>query len=637
MLLGLKQVTYRIGQTVLLDQADFALEERERVALVGRNGTGKSTVFRILLGELQPEDGQLVQTSGLRIGCLRQAVPTAQDLLVEDVVAQGLGEPGVAAILAERLSQHHHLSAEHEKQLLDAQAVLAEHHAWDASSKIQQMIGRFKLQADLPFASLSGGMKRKVMLAQAMVGNPDVLLLDEPTNHLDIPGIELLEEQILQFTGAVIFVSHDRSFMRKLATRVCDLDRGILQSWSGGYEGFLKGKADALAAEEKQTALFDKRLAQEEVWIRRGIEARRTRNEGRVRALKEMRTQFSQRRNQSGKAQIDIQEASQSGKLVAELTDIHLNLGGRQLVHGFSTVVMRGDKIGVLGPNGIGKTTALRVLLGDLKPDSGHIRLGTRLEVAYFDQLRSGFTESQTAVEVIGAGKEFIEMNGKSKHVMGYLQDFLFSPDRARQPVRTLSGGERARLMLAQLFAKPSNVLVLDEPTNDLDIETLELLEERLNDYDGTVLLVSHDREFIDKIVTRCWVFENQGKISEYIGGYDDWLRQRTCDPWLPQAATPNETANNPSTASGNIAPEQAASAPAARVKKRSYKDQRELDTLPARIEALEKRQTELVALIGDPAFYNQPADEITQTQQELSKLETTLLQAYSRWTELDQ
>lgn len=658
MLLGLKSVSYRIGTMVLLDQVDFSLEEREKVALVGRNGAGKSTLFRILNNQIQPEDGLVIKRDGLRIASLQQAVPEGQDLTIAEVVAMGMGQAGAATLTFQKLSalDHSTLTEAEGKALDEAQHYLSEHHAWQVLSDIEQVMSRFKLPPELPFSSLSGGMKRKVMLAQAMVGNPDVLLLDEPTNHLDIPSIELLEEEIRQFQGAVILVSHDRAFMRRLATRVCDLDRGMLKSWSGGYDGFLKGKAEFLHAEEKQRALFDKKLAEEEVWIRRGIEARRTRNEGRVRALKDMRQQFAERRNLLGKAKVEVQEAERSGKLVAELTDVSLALDGFKILDHFSTLIMRGEKIGFLGPNGIGKTTALKVILGQLKPDSGDLRLGTKLEIAYFDQLRSAFNEEETAVDVIGAGREYIQKNGASQHVMGYLQDFLFTPDRARQPVRSLSGGERARLLLAQLFSKPSNLMVLDEPTNDLDIETLELLEERLMAYEGTVILVSHDREFINQIATRCMVFEGEGVVQDYIGGYEDWLRQRTEDPWSnlqaklekgmqrtgAQVVAQAEPATAPATpAAGYV--EQAKtfgqsveSAAEPKGKKLGYKEARELEALPALIEKLETEQSELIALIGDPAFYQKPATEVTQVQNRMSKVESDLNQAYARWEELE-
>ncbi|WP_370260845.1 ATP-binding cassette domain-containing protein [Limnobacter sp.] len=631
MLLGLKGVSLRIGATVLLDQVDFSLEERERVALVGRNGAGKSTLFRVLTGATTPEDGQVIKQDGLTMSCLEQAVPLAQHLCVFDVVAAGLGTLG-EAVSTVRMAQTKPPEGEQAVAALDkAQHALTEHHGWHLESQVDQMLTRMRLDPTLPFAKLSGGMKRKVMLAKAMVSNPDVLLLDEPTNHLDIPSIELLEEQIRQFSGAVVFVSHDRAFMRKLATRVCDLDRGLLKSWSGGYEGFLKGKAEFLAAEEKAQALFDKKLAEEEVWIRRGIEARRTRNEGRVRALKEMRKQFADRRNVVGTARVNVQEAERSGKVVAEVNDVNLSLEGFPILANFSNVIVRGEKIGLLGPNGVGKTTALKVLLGQLKPDSGQIKLGTKLEIAYFDQLRSQFNEEDTAVDIIGAGKEFIDIDGQPRHVIGYLQDFLFAPDRARQPVRSLSGGERARLILAQLFATPSNVMVLDEPTNDLDIETLELLEEKLMAYQGTLILVSHDREFVDQIVTRCLVFEGEGRVGDYVGGYEDWLRQRSCDPWAekPKGATPPPADQNKDKSEPSATPNP-------QKRKLSYKEQRELEALPARIEALEAEQAALLETIGDPAFYQSDAAKITATQQRVAAVEAELELAYQRWGELE-
>ena len=638
MLLGLKSATYRIGPLVLLDKVDFSIEERERVALLGRNGTGKSTLFRILLGHITPEDGEVVQRDGLRISCLEQAVPQEQHRHIFDVVADGLGAIGKAVAIQKKLAYRTEteFSAEEHQQLEHAQHELGEHQGWHLESEVDQILSRMKLDPELPFAKLSGGMKRKVMLAKALVSNPDVLMLDEPTNHLDIPSIELLEEQIRQFKGAVIFVSHDRSFMRKLATRVCDLDRGMLKSWSGGYDGFLKGKAEFLSAQEKANALFDKKLAEEEVWTRRGIEARRTRNEGRVRALMDMRKQFSDRRNVTGTAKVQVQEAERSGKVVAEITDVSLSLDNFSVLRNFSNVIVRGEKIGFLGPNGIGKTTALKVLLGQLKPDSGHIKLGTKLEIAYFDQLRSQFNETDTAVDIIGAGKEFITINGQPRHVIGYLQDFLFTPDRARQPVRSLSGGERARLLLAQLFASPSNVMVLDEPTNDLDIETLELLEERLMAYEGTLILVSHDREFIDHIVTRCLVFEGDGAVGDYVGGYDDWLAQRTCDPWAnsPKAVekTAAKTPATPQTPPASVSP-----ASTVKNKKLGYKEQRELASLPALIEQLEKEQSTLLAQMSDANFYQPNNTEANQVQNRLSALEKELSQAYVRWEILEE
>ncbi|MFP5304876.1 MAG: ATP-binding cassette domain-containing protein, partial [Gammaproteobacteria bacterium] len=448
---------------------------------------------------------------------------------------------------------------------------------------------------------------------------PDVLLLDEPTNHLDIPSITALEELLLGFNGALVFISHDRAFVRRLATRVCDLDRGRLSSWSGGWDAYVKGKAEALHAEAREQALFDKKLAQEEAWIRKGVEARRTRSAGRVKTLLQMREQFSQRRTREGDVRLAVQEAEQSGKLVAQLHNVSHAYAGRTLIRRLSTVILRGDKVGIIGPNGAGKTTLLNIILGRLTPDSGDVRLGTKLEIAYFDQLRSPLQdEDQTAIDAVGDGKEFVEIDGARRHVISYLQDFLFTPDRARVPVRVLSGGERSRLMLAQLFCRPSNLLVLDEPTNDLDIETLDLLEERLIDYGGTVLLVSHDREFLDNVVTRSLVFEGEGRVGDYVGGYADWQRQR---------ATPA-----PSTPPARSAPAPVPAAP----QRLSTKERRELDSLPARIEQLEAEQTKLAAEMGAPGFYDQPRERIAAVEQRLSAIEQDLASAYARWEALE-
>ena len=507
MLLGLKKVSYRIGQNVLLDNVDFSLLARERVALVGRNGAGKSTLFRVLSGEIKPEDGEVIISDGMVMRFLDQQVPQSQEGTVFEVVAKGLGQAG------ELLAKYHDCllhDPEDMDKLGQLQADIEAVNGWNLDSQVDSVLTRLQLPADELFANLSGGLKRRVMLAQALVVDPDVLLLDEPTNHLDIPSIEQLEQTLAGFRGAVLFVSHDRAFMKKLATRVCDLDRGHLSTYSGGYEGYLKGKEEALHAEEKQNALFDNRLAQEEVWIRKGVEARRTRNEGRVRRLMEMRSTFSNRRNLQGQANIVVQEAERSGKLVAELTNVSHSFEGQTIIHDFTNTLLRGDKVGIIGPNGAGKTTLLQLLLGLLKPQSGQIRHGTKLEVAYFDQLRSPISDSRTAIDLIGDGKEYITINGQPRHVIGYLQDFLFTPDRARQPVRSLSGGERARLLLAQMFSKPSNVLVLDEPTNDLDVETLDLLEERLVDYDGTVLLVTHGLRRTDPARLRPWLRQTE-------------------------------------------------------------------------------------------------------------------------------
>ncbi|MDD3762225.1 MAG: ATP-binding cassette domain-containing protein [Nevskiales bacterium] len=620
MLLGLKNVQLSIAGTVLLDGVDFALNARERVCLVGRNGAGKSTLMKVLSGELAVDGGELIRASGLKLARMQQDVPAAEAGSVYDVVAAGVGEIG------HLVAQYHALSHREHPDLKRLDALHARIDAadgWMLESRVQAIVTRMRLPAEAAFSELSGGLKRRVLLAQALVAEPDVLLLDEPTNHLDIDSIREMEETLADFNGAVVFISHDRAFVRRLATRICDLDRGQLSSWPGGWEAYLKGKEEALHAEERERALFDKKLAQEEVWIRKGIEARRTRNAGRVKALLALREQFSQRRNREGQVRIAVQEAERSGKLVAELSDVSHAYQGHSLIRSLSTTILRGDKVGIIGPNGAGKTTLLNIILGKLTPDEGQVRQGSKLEVAYFDQLRGALSDlEQTAVDAVGGGKEFVEIGDARKHVIGYLQDFLFTPDRARVPVRVLSGGERSRLLLAQLFCKPSNLLVLDEPTNDLDMETLDLLEERLIEYQGTVLLVSHDREFLNNVVTRSLVFEGNGRVGDYVGGYDDWLRQRT--PPEPQRAAQTKAAT----------PAPATARPA--VAGLNTKQRRELDALPKKIEALEAEQHALSEQMAAEGFYQQSREAIEVVEQKLSALSDALTTAYARWEELE-
>ncbi|MEQ1439538.1 ATP-binding cassette domain-containing protein [Fontimonas sp. SYSU GA230001] len=616
MLLGLKNVSLRIANTQLLDQVDFTLEARERVCLVGRNGAGKSTLLRVIAGEQAIDDGEIVRAQNLVVARLQQDVPAADAGSVYDIVADGLGELGHLAARYHRLA---HATQPDLAQLARLQAQIDAHGAWTVENRVQAVISRLDLPSDAAFASLSGGQKRRALLGRALVAEPNVLLLDEPTNHLDIASITALEDLLADFDGALIFVSHDRAFVRRLATRICDLDRGRLSSWPGGWDAYVKGKAEALHAEAREQALFDKKLAQEEAWIRKGVEARRTRSAGRVKALLQMREQFRQRRVREGDVHLVVQDAERSGRLVVELNNVSHGYGDRVLIRRLSTLVLRGDKVGIIGPNGAGKTTLLNILLGRLTPDSGEVRLGTKLEIAYFDQLRSPLRdEDKTAIDAIGDGQEFIEINGARKHVISYLQDFLFTPDRARVPVRVLSGGERSRLLLAQLFCKPSNLLVLDEPTNDLDMETLDLLEERLIEYGGTVLLVSHDREFLDNVVTRSLVFEGDGRIGDYVGGYADWLRQR------------------PSPAPAPSAPKPPAAAPPSTASRLSTRDRRELDGLPRRIEQLEAEQTELAARMTAPGFYEQPRESIAAVEQRLAQIERDLAAAYARWEALE-
>jgi ATP-binding cassette subfamily F protein uup len=614
-LLNLKNVSLNLGRTVLLDQANLTLDEGERLCLLGRNGAGKSTLFKLLSGEQQPDSGEISRAQNLRVSELPQEVPKDLSGTVYDVVAEGLGEIG------RLIAEYHHIleqGAEDLNRLSRVQSALEAQDGWALQSRVETILTRIQLDGEAEFAALSGGIKRRTLLARALVVQPDVLLLDEPTNHLDIESIRWLEEFLLNWNGTLLFITHDRAFLRALATRIVELDRGALQSWSGNYDQYLVQKAEALHAEEKQNAIFDKRLAAEEVWIRRGIEARRTRDQGRVQRLLAMRAQYSQRRNLPGQARLVLQEADRSGRLVADAERVSFARGARVIVRDLSTTILRGDKIGIIGPNGVGKTTLLNLLLGKLQPDSGRLKLGTKQEIAYFDQLRGQLDENKPVFESIGDGKEFVEINGVRKHVMSYLQEFLFTPDRARSPVRALSGGERSRLLLARLFSMPSNVVVLDEPTNDLDVETLDLLEELLIDYSGTVLLVSHDREFLDHVATRCLVFEGNGRVGDYVGGYDDWLRQTTQAP-VERAKT--------------VKP--AKTAPVRPAPRLDSKEQRELAALPRRIEILEVEQSGLIAQLGDPALYAQ--HEAAQAAQlRLREVERELHEAYRRWETLE-
>ncbi|MES0873466.1 ATP-binding cassette domain-containing protein [Sinimarinibacterium thermocellulolyticum] len=620
MLLGLKNASLRIADTVLLDAVDFSLEAGERVCLVGRNGAGKSTLLRVIAGDQALDAGERICAQGIRLARLQQDVPADTDGSVYDVVADGLGEIG-------RLSARYHQLAHAAQPDLDrlaaVQAEIEAHDAWNVEARVEAIVTRLELPADAAFAELSGGQKRRVLLGRALVSEPDVLLLDEPTNHLDIPSIDALETLLHEFAGSLIFVSHDRAFVRRLATRVCDLDRGRLSNWTGGWDAYLRGKAEALHAEAIEQALFDKKLAQEEAWIRKGVEARRTRSAGRVKALLQMREHLQQRRKREGDVKLVVQEAERSGRLVARLDAVTHGFGGEPLIRRLSTTILRGDKIGIIGPNGAGKTTLLALLLGKLQPDAGSVRLGSKLEVAYFDQLRDALRdEEMTAIDAVGGGREYVEIDGSRRHVISYLQDFLFTPDRARVPVRVLSGGERARLMLAQLFSKPSNLLVLDEPTNDLDMETLDLLEEQLIDYKGTVLLVSHDREFLDNVVTRSLVFEGNGVVGDYVGGYADWLRQR------PPTALERSAA---AVASASRAP--SIQQPKARLDSR---ERRELDALPQRIEALETEQSMLAAQMNEPGFYRRAREQIDRVEQRLREIDEQLTVAYARWEALE-
>jgi len=627
-LLTLRNVSLSFGGPPLLDGIDLQIEPGERLCLVGRNGTGKSTLMKLLNEELHADSGEVVRRQGLKVARLTQEVPADLRGEVFDVIAGGLGEQG--ALLAE----YHHVSQQladgDEKLLAKLERIQHELEAcdgWQLNQRVEAVVSRLSLPAESEFADLSGGLKRRVLLARELVSEPDLLLLDEPTNHLDVAAIDWLEEFLLGWGGSLLFITHDRMFLQKLATRIIELDRGQLTSWPGDYETYLKRKAEALEAEAQQNALFDKRLAQEEAWIRQGIKARRTRNEGRVRALKAMREERRERRERTGKVKVEVTEAERSGKVVIEATNIGMAYEGRTLFHDFSTAIMRGDRIGILGPNGVGKTTLLQVLLGKLPPQQGKVKLGTNLEVAYFDQYRAQLDEEATVVDNVAEGSDKVTINGKDKHIMGYLQDFLFSPERARSPVRSLSGGERNRLLLAKLFTKPANLLVMDEPTNDLDVETLELLEELLLDYQGTLLLVSHDRAFLNNVVTSTIAFEGKGELHEYVGGYDDWLRQRR---------TPQEQEAKKSAAAPPPKPK-AENKSAAKPVKLSYKDQRELDALPKRIDELEGEIEALHATMADPGFYQQDGAVIAETKEKLEKLEGELSVSFERWEALEE
>ena len=630
-LLSMQDVGIAFGGPAVLDNARFAIERNERVCLLGRNGAGKSTILKILDGTLKATAGEVVRQTGVTVTRLEQAVPDDVSGTTFDVVSEGLGPAGLL------LARYH--QASHDVGANPTDAALREldrlHHAldaanaWEMESRVNTVLEHLKLDPELPFASASGGRKRQTLLARALVRQPDVLLLDEPTNHLDVDAVEWMEDFLIDHGTTMVFVTHDRAFLRRVATRIVELDRGKLVDWGVDYDTYLARKAAALEVEAKEWSEFDKKLAQEEVWIRTGIQARRTRNEGRVRSLEALRVERSQRRERTGTVRLQAQESERSGRLVAEAKNVSFARGEKVIVRNFTTTITRGDRIGLIGPNGSGKTTLLRLLLGELAPESGTIRLGTGLDVAYFDQLREQLDDERSVYDNIADGADWIDIKGARKHVLGYLQDFLFSPDRARTPVRALSGGERNRLLLARLFTRTFNMLVLDEPTNDLDIETLDLLEELLLEFSGTLIVVSHDRAFLDNVVTSTLVFEGNGRVAEFVGGYADWVRQRSRGDADALPRSGRQTSD----------PERIAAAPPPKAEKKkkklSFKEAGELAGLPERIDVLERERETVMLSLADPALLRD-GSAVLRARATLGKLEADIATLTIRWEELE-
>ena len=624
-LIGMRNVCWGFGEPLLLENVTFQIEKGERVCLVGRNGVGKSTLLKLLGGEMLPDSGEIWRRQGISVAALEQDVPAGLDGTIFDVVAEGLGETGRALAEHSRICRTTEIGDNPQlaKRRDELQHMLNADGGWELLTGVENILSRTGLDPENRFADLSAGLKRRTLFARALVCKPDLLLLDEPTNHFDIDTIIWMEEFILRHVKTLLFITHDRAFLKKIAGRTMELDRGRLASYDCDYATYLKRRQAALEIEETQNGVFDKKLSQEEVWIRKGIKARRTRNEGRVKSLQKMRAAYRARRRKIGNVRLQVQEAERTGKLVIEARAVSFSYGQAPIVRDFSTVIMRGDKVGIIGPNGVGKTTLLKILLKAANPETGTVRHGTNLQVVYFDQLRAQLDEQKSVRENIAAGNDFIIFNGQKRHVIGYLQDFLFSPQRCRTPVGVLSGGEKNRLMLAKLFTKPANVLVLDEPTNDLDAETLELLEELILEYQGTLLLVSHDRAFLNNVVTSTIVFEGKGQVVEYTGGYDDWLSQR------PQRAAERLPEKN---GRKKVRPK-----PRARPsRKLGYMQKREMQDLPPKIEALESEQKELFAILSDPLFYKKEKEEIVGLKSDLDRVERDIETAYRRWEELE-